>query len=70
MKRNLGFAGDPAAVAGIMLWMELLILVLFGAYILYKRWSRWATYLLTTPVVIALALLLFESFGRLLPATL
>ena len=37
---------------------------------LYRRWSRWPAYLICTPVILLLVLLIFDSFSGLLPATL
>ena len=39
------------------------------AWRLYRRWSPWATYLVTTPILVALLFLALGSFDRLLPAT-
>jgi hypothetical protein len=38
---------------------------------LYRRWHRtWPTYITTTPVLLAFAVLVFQFVARLLPATL
>lgn len=58
-------AGPAAAATGV-----LLLTALLGADALYRRWRRWPTYLLTTPVVLALLLAWMESVASLLPTTL
>ena len=67
---ELGLSGDRGALALVIVSSELLILTLIAAAFLYRRWARGPTYLLTTPVIVALLFLLFENFDRLLPATL
>jgi len=37
---------------------------------LSRRWGRWPTYLVTTPVLMLLLLLVFDSATPLLPSTL
>ena len=54
-------AGDTALAAlGLAIW---------GARLIYRRWPRPVAYLITTPIVVALVLLVFESLSGLLPAT-
>jgi sortase A len=65
-----GLRGDIGAAGPLILWLELLVLVGAGGVFLARRWSRWATYLLGAPVVLALLVLLFDSLNRLFPATL
>ena len=67
---ELGLSGDRGALALVVVWAELLIVTIVAASFLYRRWARGPTYLLTTPVIVALLFLLFENFDRLLPATL
>jgi len=45
---------------------------LFFTIAAYRRWADqvWTVYLLSTPVMLAIALLFFECLYRLLPATL
>jgi sortase A len=55
----------------ILLWGELFAIVLCVAIYLYRRrWNRAVTYLLTTPLLIALAVLFFRAVDTLLPPTL
>jgi sortase A len=65
-----GSGVDRLAFAPVLLWGELFLGALFGAWLLYRRWSPWATHLITTPVLLALMFLLFSSIDRLLPGTL
>jgi sortase A len=65
-----GSGTDRLAFAPLLLWGELFFGVLVIAWVLYRRWSPWATHLITTPILIALMFLLFSSLDRLLPRTL
>jgi sortase A len=67
-----GLAGDPAAIFPTVVWGILFTASLFVAIAFYRRWKdeAWAVYLLSTPIVLAVALLFFENLYRLLPATL
>ncbi len=67
----LGLAGDSAATAPALLWTELLLVAIVASVFLYRRVRpRKVVYLLTTPVLLTLAVLSFEHVARLLPATL
>lgn len=66
----LGLAGDTRAVTLVLLWGQALVIAAIVTWLLYRRWSAWSTYLITTPVTVALLFLLFENLDRLLPATL
>jgi sortase A len=67
-----GLSGDPAAILPAVFWGAFFIASLFVAVAFYRRWSDqvWAVYLLSTPIVLAIALVFFENLYRLLPATL
>lgn len=67
---ELGLAADIDSLPGALLWGQAFFIALMGARLLYRRWLRGATYLITTPVVCATGLLSFESLARLLPSTL
>jgi sortase A len=55
----------------ILLWGELLAAAIGGTLYLYRRrWNPAVTYLLTTPVLIALAVLFYRAVDGLLPPTL
>lgn len=67
--RALG--GDPAAVWPSILWGLALVVVLGASIWAYQRRSHRATvYLLTTPIVLAVALMWYSNLIRLLPATM
>jgi sortase A len=65
-------AGDSSAILPAIRWGVVLVGFLFFTIGAYRRWDQqvWAVYLLSTPVMLAIALLFFESLYRLLPATL
>jgi sortase A len=67
-----GLAGDPSAVFPAVVWGFLLLAALGLTINAYRRWAKqiWAVYLISTPIVLAVALLWFENLYRLLPATL
>jgi sortase A len=67
---ELGLQGEPGAVVPLLLWGELLLLAGAVAALLYRRWPRWPAYLVCTPVILLLVVLVFDSFAGLLPATL
>ncbi|HEY7279952.1 MAG TPA: class E sortase [Actinomycetota bacterium] len=68
--RELGLAGDGGGFGPMLLWGELLLAAGFVAWRLWRKGShRRATYLLTVPVIVALLVLFFETFDRLLPGT-
>jgi sortase A len=64
-----GLSGDFRVWAQTLIYLQLLIAAFLGARILYRRWLRWPTYIITTPILLALLILLFESVSMLLPAT-
>jgi sortase A len=67
-----GLAGDPAAIFPSIVWGVFFVASLFVAVAFYRRWNDriWAVYLLSTPIVLAIALVFFGNLYRLLPATL
>lgn len=67
---SVTFAGNAGAGPGAAALGVLLLSALVGADSLYRRWRRWPTYLLTTPVIIALLLAFMENLSSLLPTTL
>ena len=65
-------SGDSTAIVPACFWGVVLVGFLFFTIAAYRRWEEqiWTVYLLSTPVMLAIALLFFESLYRLLPATL
>lgn len=69
-KEELGLHGDRSGALQLLLWTQALFLAAMATAWLYRRWSRWPTWLITTPVLALLLLLVFDSFTPLLPSTL
>ncbi len=69
-RAELGLQSDSTTVLPLLLWSELLLLAACGAMWLSRRWGRWTTYLVATPVLMLLVLLVFDSATPLLPSTL
>lgn len=65
-----GVRRDSRAWAGVLLWGELLLLAVVAAAVAYRRYPRWTVWLISTPIVLALSILSFESVTRLLPSTI
>lgn len=65
-----GVSRDTTAWVPTLIWSQLFLGSAVGAWFLYRRWLRWSAWLVTTPVLLALAFLSFESLDRLLPSTL
>jgi sortase A len=64
-------SGDPNSLLPALLYGIVLLLAVAITVRLYRRWHRtWPTYIMTTPVLLAFAVLLFQYIARLLPATL
>jgi hypothetical protein len=69
-RNELGLHGDGSSVLPLLLWAELLFVAAVGSALLYRRWSRWSTYLVTTPVLALLLLQVFDNLTPILPSTL
>jgi len=68
---QFGLGGDGSAMTPAILWGEALIGVMLLAWFLSRRSKKtWLIYGITTPVVIATAILCFANVAALLPATL
>jgi len=68
---KLALTGDTVSWGSALLWGELLIVAIVITWMLYRRrWYPAATYLMTTPVLIALTFLLCSSIDRMLPPSL
>ncbi|GAA1295734.1 hypothetical protein GCM10009658_48150 [Planotetraspora silvatica] len=66
---ELGLGRDPSAWWPVLGWGGLFFVLLTGTFLLYRRWRRVSTYLITTPALLALALVWFEALARLIPST-
>jgi sortase A len=68
---QLALSGDHGAMIPTILFGVALLVGIVGTVVLYRRWRKpWPTYLMTTPVLGALAVLCFQSLAHLLPATM
>jgi sortase A len=64
-------SGNPGSLVPAILWGLALLAVLALTVRLYRRWHKTGPiYLMTTPVLLALAVLVFQNLAHLLPATL
>ncbi len=64
-------SGNPGSLVPAILWAFALLVALGATVRLYRRWRKtWPTYLMTTPVLVALAVLVFQNLAHLMPATL
>lgn len=63
-----GRHGEPAAWGWLIVYLVLFAAAAGVATVLYRRWLSLSTYLLTTPVMVAFAVLATEAGSRLLPA--
>ncbi|MFG1873671.1 sortase [Sphaerisporangium sp. NPDC049003] len=66
---ELGLGRDPSAWWPTLGWGAVFFGVLSGTLVLYRRWRRTSTYLITTPALMATALIWFEALARLIPST-
>jgi sortase A len=64
-----GWFSDSAAWVGIALWGALLVIALVVAARAYRRTSTVITYMLTTPVIVALLFCTLGALDRLVPVT-
>ena len=65
-----GTTGDISGLLATVLWAQVLILLVVVAGRLYRRWPRMAVYLMTTPPILMVLWLMFQSLDRYLPGTL
>jgi len=64
------FGGNPGSQAGALVTGVLFLGALLVTDGLYRRWRRWPTYLLTTPVLLALLFAWMQNLASLFPASL
>ena len=60
-------ASDPSSLIPLLLWSEALLFTVIAATVAAHRWSRWPTYLLAAPVVIAVTICVYSNLAGLLP---
>ena len=68
-RTQTGFDTAGGGLAPVIGWGAALGLAIWTARLIYRRWPKAVAYLITTPVLVALVLLVFESLSGLLPAT-
>lgn len=68
---ELALGGDRSALFPLLGWGTALVLLLIGTVIAYRRTGRTLlVYVLSTPILLPVALFTFENAARLLPATM
>lgn len=60
-------ASDTSSLVPLLLWSQALLLTVIAATVASHRWSRWPTYLLAAPVVIAVTISVYTNLAGLLP---
>jgi sortase A len=60
-------ASDTGSLVPLLLWSQALFVTVVAATIAAHRWSRWQTYLLAAPVVIAMTVCVYQNLACLLP---
>lgn len=68
-RTETGLDTSGAGLAPVIGWGAALGLGIWSARLIYRRWPKPVAYLITTPILVALVLLVFESLSGLLPAT-
>ena len=63
-----GRQGDTSALPTLGFLVLVFAAFAFGAAVAQRRWKPLTAYLLTTPAIVVLAILVAESLSRLLPA--
>ena len=67
---QLGTSGDVAGLYLALLWTIALVAAAIGSVRAYRMWPRLAAYLVTTPVLLMLVVLIYRSLDSFLPGTL
>jgi sortase A len=71
VQSELALGGDSAAWLGLAGWGAALVILLIGTVIAYRRTGRTLlVYVLSTPILLPVALFTFQNAARLLPATM
>jgi sortase A len=60
-------ASDTSSLIPLLLWSQALLFTMIAATVAAHRWSRWPTYLLAAPVVIAVTICVYQNLAGLLP---
>jgi hypothetical protein len=71
VQSELALGGDSSAWFGLLGWGAGLIVLLVGTVLAYRRTGRTLlVYVLSTPILLPVALFTFQNAARLLPATM
>lgn len=71
VQSELALSGDSSAWIGLVGWGAALVILLIGTVIAYRRTGRTLlVYVLSTPILLPVALFTFQNAARLLPATM
>jgi len=71
VQSELSLTGDTSAWVGFLLWGAALVILLIGTVVAYRRTGRpLLVYVLSTPILLPVALFTFQNAARLLPATM
>jgi sortase A len=71
VQSELALSGDSSAWIGLAGWGAALVILLIGTVIAYRRTGRTLlVYVLSTPILLPVALFTFQNAARLLPATM
>jgi hypothetical protein len=71
VRSELALGGDSSALWGLLGWGAALLALLIGTVIAYRRTGRTLlVYVLSTPILLPVALFTFQNGARLLPATM
>jgi sortase A len=65
-----GLSGKGESTSPAILWGAICAVIWLGAYLVGRRWRRWPTYLLATPVFLLALFIFFENFARFVPANI
>jgi hypothetical protein len=67
---ELGLAADPVGAVFGLIWLQLFIVAYLITRRIRRTWNPTVTWLLATPILLALLLLVFINVDLLLPGTL
>jgi sortase A len=67
---SFSFGGNAGSEVGAVVTGAFFLLGLLVADTLYRRWRRWPTYLLTTPILLALLFAWMQNLTSIFPASL
>jgi sortase A len=60
-------AGDTSALLPLVLWLEALLLVVVGGVWSWRRWGRWQSWVVASPVLVAVLVLTSGVAAQVMP---